>query len=138
MEIGDYSFPEDLLYDRVHNWARIEGRTAIIGLSDFGQEIAGEILYAELPLVGRDVVAGEPFMSLESGKWVGRIKAIVTGRIVEANEELEWESTLINEDPYGEGWLAKVELSEEPRDLLRADDPAFAELIAAERKKYGK
>ena len=138
MEIGDYSFPEDLLYDRVHNWARIEGRTAIIGLSDFGQEIAGEILYAELPLVGRDVVAGEPFMSLESGKWVGRIKAIVTGRIVEANEELEWESTLINEDPYGEGWLAKVELSKEPQDLLRADDPTFAELIAAERKKYGK
>ncbi|NIV38002.1 MAG: glycine cleavage system protein H [Anaerolineae bacterium] len=138
MEIGDYIFPDDLLYDQVHNWARVEGKTAIIGLSDFGQEIAGEILYAELPRVGRDIVAGEPFMSLESGKWVGRIKAIVSGRIIEANQELEWESTLINADPYGEGWLAKVELNEEPQGLLRTDDPTFAELIEAERTKYSK
>ena len=122
----------------MHNWARIEGKTAIIGLSDFGQEIAGEILYAELPRVGRDIVAGEPFMSLESGKWVGRIKAIVSGRIIEANKELEWESNLINSDPYGEGWLAKVELSDEAQGLLKTDDPTFAELIEAERIKYGK
>ena len=138
MDIGGYSFPDDLLYDQAHNWARIDGKTAIIGLSDFGQEIAGEIVYAELPLVGRDITFGEPFISLESGKWVGRIKAIVSGRIAEANEEIEWESTIINEDPYGEGWLAKVELSDEPQGLLRADDPEFAEFIAAERKKYGK
>ena len=138
MDIGSYSFPDDLLYDDAHNWARIDGKTAIIGLSDFGQEIAGEIVYAELPLVGRDIVYGEPFISLESGKWVGRIKAIVSGRIVEANEEIEWESTIINEDPYGEGWLAKVELSDEPQGLLKVDDPEFAEFITVERKKYGK
>jgi glycine cleavage system H protein len=138
MEIGDYIFPDDLLYDQVHNWTRIQGKTAIIGLSDFGQEIAGEILYAELPRVGRDIVAGAPFMSLESGKWVGRIKAIVSGRVLEANNELEWESTLINSDPYGEGWLAKIALSEEPQGLLSPDDPTFAELIEAERIKYGK
>ena len=138
MDIGGYSFPDDLLYDKAHNWARIDGKTAIIGLSDFGQEIAGEIVYAELPLVGRDIIYGEPFISLESGKWVGRIKAIVTGRILEANKEIEWESTVINEDPYGEGWLAKVELSNEPQGLLKTDDPEFAEFIAGERKKYGK
>jgi glycine cleavage system H protein len=138
MEIGGYSFPDELLYDQEHNWARIDGNTAIIGLSDFGQEIAGEIVYAELPLVGRDIIYGEPFISLESGKWVGRIKAIVTGKILEANEEIEWESTIINEDPYGEGWLAKVELSEEPQGLLKADDPEFGGFITAERKKYGK
>ena len=138
MEIGGYSFPEDLLYDRVHNWARIEGKTATIGLSDFGQEIAGEILYAELPRARREIVAGEPFMSLESGKWVGRIKAIVSGKIIQANEELEWESTLINEEPYGRGWLAQVELGDEPLGLLKADDPEFAELIQAERIKFGK
>jgi len=138
MEIQGYIFPEDLLYDSVHNWARIESSTATIGLSDFGQEIAGEILYAELPRVGREILAGEPFMSLESGKWVGRIKAIVTGRIIEANKELERESILINEDPYGQGWLAKVELSDTPHGLLKADDPEFAELIEAERIKYGK
>lgn len=138
METGGYTFPDDLVYDREHNWARVEGTTAIIGLTDFGQEIAGEIVYAELPLVGRDITFGEPFISLESGKWVGRIKAIVSGRILEANEEIEWESTIINEDPYGAGWLAKVELSVEPQGLLKADDPEFAEFIAAERKKYGK
>jgi len=138
MDIGGFCFPDDLLYDRAHNWARIDGKTAIIGLSDFGQEIAGEIVYAELPLVGRDIIYGEPFISLESGKWVGRIKAIVTGRILEANEEIEWESTIINEDPYGEGWLATVELSDEPQGLLKTDDPEFAKFIASERKKYGR
>ncbi|MFN2217742.1 MAG: glycine cleavage system protein H [Anaerolineae bacterium] len=138
MEIDGYSFAEDLLYDKEHNWARLEGNTATIGMSDFGQDLAGEIVYAEVPRVGREIVQGEPFMSLESGKWVGRVKAIVSGKIVEANEEIEWESTIINEDPYGEGWFAKVELSGEPTGLLKASDPEFAELIAAEREKYGK
>jgi glycine cleavage system H protein len=138
MEIGNYSFPDDLLFDKEHNWARIEGTQATIGLSDFGQDLAGEIVYAEVPRVGRDIVFGEPFMSLESGKWVGRVKAVVTGKISEANEEIEWESTLINDDPYGEGWFVKVELAGEPEGLLRAGDPEFAEFIAAQREEYGK
>jgi glycine cleavage system H protein len=138
MEIDGYKFPEELLYDREHNWVRLEGNTATIGMSDFGQDLAGEIVYAEVPRVGREITQGEPFMSLESGKWVGRVKAIVSGKILEANEEIEWESTIINEDPYGEGWFAQVELSGEPSGLLKASDPEFAELIAAEREKYGK
>jgi glycine cleavage system H protein len=138
MEIDGYTFSEDLLYDKEHNWARLEGNTATIGMTDFGQDLAGEIVYAEVPRVGREITQGEPFMSLESGKWVGRIKAIVSGKIAEANEEIEWESTIINEDPYGEGWFARVELSGEPSGLLKASDPEFAELIAAEREKYGK
>ena len=138
MEIDNYSFPEDLLYDREHSWVRIDGNVAVIGLSDFGQELAGEIVFAELPRVGREIVFGEPFMSLESGKWVGRIKAIVSGTILEVNEELEWESTLINTDPYGAGWFAKVELAGEPQGLMKATDPEFAAFIAAEREKYDK
>jgi glycine cleavage system H protein len=138
MEIEGYNFPDDLLYDKEHSWARIEGDTATIGLSDFGQDLAGEIVYAEVPRVGRDIKQGEPFMSIESGKWVGRINAIVSGTITEANEEIEWESTLINEDPYGEGWFAKVELAGEPDGLLKASDPEFAQLIADEKEKYGK
>jgi glycine cleavage system H protein len=138
MEVEGYNFPDDLLYDREHNWVRIEGDTATIGVSDFGQDLAGEIVYAEVPRVGRDIKQGEPFMSVESGKWVGRINAIVSGTITEANEEIEWESTLINEDPYGEGWFAKVTLAGEPSGLLKASDPEFAELIAAEKEKYGK
>ncbi|MGD8397347.1 MAG: glycine cleavage system H protein [Anaerolineae bacterium] len=138
MHIDDYNFPDDLLYDTEHNWARIEGDTATIGLSDFGQDLAGEIVYAEIPRVGREITQGEPFMSIESGKWVGRINAIVSGKILEANEEIEWESTLINEEPYGEGWFAKVELSGTPEGLMKPSDPEFAELIAAERKKYNR
>ena len=138
MNIDHYNFPDDLLYDKEHNWARIEGNVATIGMSDFGQDLAGEIVYAEVPRVGRDIKFGEPFMSLESGKWVGRIKAIVSGKIIEANEEIEWESTIINEDPYGEGWFAKVELAGEPEGLMKPSDPEFAEFIAAERVKYDK
>ena len=138
MKIDQYEFPDDLQYDAEHNWARIEGGVATIGLSDFGQDLAGEIVYAEVPRVGREIVQGEPFMSLESGKWVGRVKGIVSGKITEANEEIEWESTLINEDPYGEGWFAKVEITAEPEGLMKASDPGFAEFIAAEREKYGK
>ena len=138
MDIDSYNFPDDLLYDREHNWARLDGNTATIGLTDFGQDLAGEIVYAEMPLVGRNITFGEPFISVESGKWVGRVKAVVTGKVIEANEEIEWDATIINEDPYGAGWFAKVELSSEPQGLLRASDPEFTEFIAAERKKYGK
>ncbi|MGC9334576.1 MAG: glycine cleavage system protein H [Anaerolineae bacterium] len=138
MQIDNYNFPDDLLYDKEHSWARIEGNVATIGMSDFGQDLAGEIVYAEVPRVGREITQGEPFMSVESGKWVGRINAIVSGEIVEANEEIEWESTLINEDPYGEGWFAKVQLSGEPEGLMKPSDPEFAALIASEREKYGK
>jgi len=138
MDIDRFHFPDDLLYDRDHNWARFEGNIATIGMSDFGQDLAGEIVYAEAPRVGREITLGEPFMSLESGKWVGRVKAIVTGKIIKINEELEWESTIINEDPYGEGWFAKVEMSGEPEGLIKAADAEFGEFIAAEKKKYDK
>jgi glycine cleavage system H protein len=138
MDIGNFHFPDDLLYDKEHNWARIEGDTAIIGMTDMGQSLAGEIVYAEVPRVGREITVSEPFMSLESGKWVGRVKAIVSGTILEANEEIEWESTIINEDPYGEGWFAKVELLGKPEGLWKSTDPEFTEFIAAEREKYGK
>ena len=138
MKIDRYEFPDELLYDREHNWVRIESSVAAIGLSDFGQDLAGEIVYAEVPRVGREIKQGAPFMSLESGKWVGRIKAIVSGQIAEANEEIEWESTVINDDPYGEGWFAKVEMASEPEGLMKPSDPEFAAFIAAEREKYGK
>jgi glycine cleavage system H protein len=140
MNIDKYEFPDDLYYDKEHSWARVESDVVTQGLSDFGQDLAGEIVYAEVPRVGRDVEQGKPFMSMESGKWVGRVAAIVSGKIAEANEEIEWESTIINEDPYGEGWLAKFEAADlsELDGLMHPSDPAFAEFIAAEREKYGK
>jgi glycine cleavage system H protein len=138
--IDKYEFPDDLYYTEEHVWARVEDNVATIGVSDFGQELAGEIVYVEVPMVGREVKQGEPFMSMESGKWVGRVKSPVSGKIAETNEDIEWESTLVNEDPYGQGWLAKIEASDlsELDNLLKANSPEFAELIAADREKYDK
>jgi len=138
--IDQYEFPDDLYYDKEHTWARLEGNVVTVGMSQLGQALAGEIVYVEMPRVGREVTKGEPFMSMESGKWVGRVKSPVTGKIIEVNEELEWESTLVNEDPYGEGWLARIEVADpsDLDDLMRADSAEFAAFVAEERAKYGK
>ena len=140
MKIGDYEFPDDLYYDKDHNWARVEDNIVTQGLSDFGQDLAGELVYVEVPRVGRKVEKGKPFMSMESGKWVGRVNAMVSGEIVEVNEELEWEPSLINESPYEKGWLVKIKAEDlgELKGYFRTSDPAFEEFIAAEREKYGK
>jgi len=139
--IDQYEFPDDLYYDKEHVWARVEDDDLVtIGMTSFGQDLAGEIVYVEVPRVGRSVSKGEAFMSMESGKWVGRIQSPVSGEIAEANEEVEWESTLVNEDPYGEGWLAKIEASDlgELDGLMKAGSDEFAAFIAAEREKYDK
>jgi len=140
MEIGGYQFPGELYYDKEHNWARVDGDQATIGVTDFAQAIAGEIVFAETPRVGRSIEAGNPFMSMESGKWVGRIKAILSGKIDEANEEIEFDSTVINASPYGDGWLANITLSNpaELDGLYRADNADFQAFITSEKEKYGK
>jgi glycine cleavage system H protein len=138
--IDKYNFPDELYYTEEHVWVKMEGNIAAIGMSQFGQEIAGDILFVEAPTPGRVITKGEAFMSMESGKWVGRVKAPLSGKILEANSELEWESGAVNSDPYGKGWLTKIEVNklDELKDLLRADSPKFAEFIAAERTKYKK
>ena len=138
--IDQYEFPDDLYYTEQHVWARADGEIVTIGLSSFGQALAGDIVFVEIPLVGRQIKKEEAFMSMESGKWVGRVKAPVGGEITEANEELEWESTLVNEDPYGEGWLCRIQAADisELEDLMRTDSADFTDHIAAERKKYNK
>jgi glycine cleavage system H protein len=139
-KIDQYEFPDDLYYDKDHVWTRVDDNTATIGISQLGQAFAGDIVYVEAPRVGREVSKGEPFMSMESGKWVGRVKSPVTGKIIAANEELEWETAVVNSDPYGKGWLAQIEISDMSGldDLMRATSPEFAALVAADRAKYGK
>ena len=112
MTIDAWEFPDDLSYSREHVWARVEGDVVTIGLSRFGQDLAGRIAFVEVPRLGKAVTKGEPFMSMESGKWVGRVKAPVSGTVTEANEELEWESDVVNKDPYGKGWLAKIKAAD--------------------------
>ena len=140
MKVDKYEFPDDLYYDGEHNWARVEGDIVVQGMSDLGQDLAGKLVYVEVPRTGRKLEQGKPFMSMESGKWVGRVKAVVSGELVEANEEIEWEATLVNTSPYEDGWLVKIKPDDMGGmdDLMRPSDSKFAEFIAAEREKYGK
>ncbi len=138
MQISGFEFPDELYYDRQHNWARVEGNTVVQGMTEFGQKLAREIVYVEIPPVGKTVAQGQTFMSMESGKWVGRIPALVSGKIVAVNEELEFEPTLVNQSPYDQGWLVKIEMSNpaELNNLLRADSPEFRAFIEEEAARY--
>jgi len=108
MKIGEWDFPGELLYDDHHQWLRREGNTITIGLSDYGQYTRGDILYLSLPELGTEVKTGEAVGSLETGKWVGRFYAPQTGEICAVNAEVLKNSRLINQDPYGHGWLFKI------------------------------
>ena len=138
MQISGYEFPDDLYYDKLHSWARVEGNVITQGLTEFGQAIAQEIVFVEAPRAGRDVEQGQTFMSMESGKWVGRIAALVSGKISEVNEELEWEPTLVNESSFEDGWLVTIEMSDaaELDNLMKADSPEFKAFIEEEAEKY--
>jgi glycine cleavage system H protein len=138
MEIGGYNFPDGLYYDKSHGWALVDGNTVTQGVSEFAQKISKEIVYVEVPRSGRSVEQGKTFMSMESGKWVGRIAAMVSGTISEANEELEWDVAPINDDPFGEGWLAKLEASDlgELDSLFKVSDAEFQSFIESEIEKF--
>jgi len=138
MQISGYEFPDDMYYDKLHGWVKVDGNIVTQGLTQFGQAIAQEIVFVEAPRAGRDVKQGDTFMSMESGKWVGRIAALVSGSIAEVNEELEWEPTLVNESPYDEGWLVKIEMSDpaELDNLMKADSTELKAFIEGEAEKY--
>ena len=138
MQISGYEFPDDLYYDKLHGWARVEGDIVTQGLTQFGQAIAQEIVFVEVPRAGREVKQGDTFMSMESGKWVGRIAAMVSGKISEVNEELEWEPGLVNQAPYEGGWLVKIEMADpaELGNLMKADSPELKAFIEGEAAKY--
>jgi glycine cleavage system H protein len=125
MEIEGYHFPDDLHYDKEHYWCRVEGNVVVMGTTDFAQKMAGEIVYVQLPLIGKSVNQGKPCGALESGKWVGRVYAAISGKVVEVNEALEDSPELINQSPYDQGWMVKIEpanLEEELKNLMQGDD----------------
>ena len=88
MKSGKYEFPEGLRFDKYHGWVKKDGDILIMGVTDMFQQMAGEIIFVEVPAAGRRIEEGQPFASIESGKWVGRLKAPVNGEIIEANAEL--------------------------------------------------
>jgi glycine cleavage system H protein len=118
------NYPSDLKYDKEHEWVRAEGDTAVIGISDFAQDQLGEVVFVDLPETGTEVVAGETFGEIESVKSVSDLFAPVTGSVVEVNPNLSDAPETVNEDPYGDGWLIKVKMTDasEADSLMSADD----------------
>ena len=116
--MADASYPDDLRYHPEHDWARIEGDVATFGITWFGQDALGEIVFVDAPEVGSTVTKDGSYAEVESVKAVSDVIAPLSGEIVEVNEALGNSPELVNEDPYGEGWLVKVRLS----DASEADE----------------
>jgi glycine cleavage system H protein len=117
MEIEGYVLPDGLYYHKEHFWAKVDGSTVTVGTTDFAQKLAGQIVYVELPPTGKTVEQGKPCGSMESGKWVGRIYAPVSGKVAASNQDLEDSPELINESPYEKGWIMKITASNLQEDL---------------------
>ena len=115
------SVPEELQYTRSHEWVRTEGDTATIGITDYAQDELGDIVFIELPEVGATFDAGDSFGTVESVKAVSDLYTPVGGEVVEVNDALDDSPEKINEDPFGEGWIIKLRVSDEG-DLLSASD----------------
>ena len=118
--------PTDLKYASSHEWVRVEGDTATIGISDHAQEELTELVFIELPDLGRELTAGDPCAVVESVKTASDIYAPLSGEIIDTNDTLDTEPGTVNDDPYGDGWFFKIRLTnpKELDNLLSPDDYA--------------
>lgn len=123
------NLPEELKYTKDHEWIRLEGKTATVGVTDFAQRELGDIVYVEIETEGESVEEGEVFGTVEAVKTVSDLFMPLTGTVSEVNEELESEPELVNSDPYGKGWMIKIEIEDESGidSLLSAQE--YADLI---------
>jgi glycine cleavage system H protein len=139
MEIQGYDMPDDLYYDENHFWVKAEDDLLVMGMNDFAQQLAGEIVYVQLPFEGKKLKKGKKFAQIESGKWLGKVYAPVNGELAENNQALESNPALINEDCYGEGWMFKIQANNmsELNDLMRGAEAA-KEWLLAEIEKHAK
>ena len=112
--------PEDLKYSREHEWVRLEDDIAVVGITDYAQGELGDIVFVELPRVGTKVEFSKPFGTIEAVKAISDLFCPLTGEVTEVNGDLESDSSIINSDPYGEGWIIKIRYSDsgELKDLL--------------------
>jgi glycine cleavage system H protein len=105
------NIPDDLHYSKDHEWVRVDGNVAVVGITDYAQESLGDVVYVELPKVGDDFAANESFGSVESVKAVSEVFSPVTGEIVGTNEALADTPEKVNQDPYGDGWMIRIQMS---------------------------
>ena len=110
------NFPDTVRYTSEHEWMRVEGEEAYVGITDYAQSELGEIVFVDIPTLGEVVAQGEVFGSVEAVKTVSDLNMPATGEVLELNEELEAHPELVNEDPYGKGWMVRIRLTD-PSEL---------------------
>ncbi len=137
MDIQGYNIPEGLYYDENHFWVKANGSEIVLGMDDFAQKMAGEIVFVQLPEEGKKVQKGKKLAKVESGKWLGKVNSPVDGELVAVNEELESNPGLINKDCYGAGWMYKIKAKDLAQlgDLIHGKE-AIAKWMAEEIDKH--
>ena len=126
------TFPQELRYSKDHEWLRLEGTTATIGITEFAQHELGDIVFVDIATVGQALSAHTIFGSVEAVKTVSDLFMPVGGRVLEVNPKLENEPELVNTDPYGDGWMVKLELTNAEADLVALMDAgAYQQLVGA-------
>ena len=124
--------PKEMKYTKEHEWAKIEGETATLGITDYAQNHLGDVVFVELPEVGSEFKAGEAFSAVESVKAASDIYAPVGGEVIEINSGLEDHPELLNQSPYDKGWIVKVKLSESVEAKKLMDAEQYAEFLETE------
>ena len=124
MAAEDFKVVDGLYYTKEHLWVKVDGNDATIGVTDYGQHQLGDVVYVELPEVNSEVEAGDKIAAVESVKAAIDIYSPLTGKILSVNEDLKEDPSLVNVDPYGDGWIVEIQMSDpnELEDLMTADD----------------
>ena len=125
-------FPEDLRYSSEHEWVKVEGPRARVGITDFAQDALGDVVYVDLPEVGAAVEADKPLGEVESTKSVSDVYSPVSGTIVERNPLIDDHPELVNEQPYGDGWLVVIETTDPDRVASMMDAAAYRALVESQ------
>ena len=124
------NFPDNLRYTKDHEWIRLEGDEAIVGITDFAQHELGDIVYVEIETVGQELNAGDVFGTVEAVKTVSDLYLPVNGSVTEINPKLNSNPELVNNDPYGEGWMAKIKVSSAADVDSLLDAEAYQKLVS--------
>jgi len=130
------NFPKDLKYTRDHEWARAEGNLAVVGITDYAQEKLGSIVFVDLPARGKAFKKGETLVTVDSVKAVAEVYAPVSGQVEETHESLKDSPEMINQDPYGQGWMVKMKMSD-PAEMGSLLSPEAYEAFVAEEEAKG-
>jgi glycine cleavage system H protein len=116
------NFPAELKYTKDHEWIRVEGDVAIVGVTEFAQHELGDIVYVDINTIGDEVAEGDVFGTIEAVKTVSDLFMPISGKVLEVNTGLDANPELVNQDPYGDGWIVKINITNTDASLLSADD----------------